>query len=255
METRSGCQEKSRPAWAESRLRLLRPLDNVLRDFSGRRVQVTSFHEDRSICGCANAHGIRRVVLTGGPGAGKTAVLELVKQSFCHHVMVLPESAGIVFGGGFPRRRDLISAQAAQRAIFYVQRELENAAESQNPAVILCDRGTVDGGAYWTGRPDLWSSVETTLQNQVSRYSAVIHLRVPSADNGYNQINPLRVENAEQAAEIDKRIASLWARHPHYVSIEPRQKFIDKAAKVLDVLTQQVPECCRHHVIPLSKLA
>src|SRR5678815_1320515 len=106
---------------------------------------VASFREDRSICGCANAHGIRRVVLTGGPGAGKTAVLELVKHSFCRHVMVLPESAGIVFGGGFPRRPDVASTQAAQRAIFHVQRELENAADGMNAAVILCDRGTVDG--------------------------------------------------------------------------------------------------------------
>ena len=107
---------------ADSLLRLQR-----LKSFSGEG-PVTSFQEDKSICGCANAHGIRRVVLTGGPGAGKTAVLELVKQSFCRHVMVLPESAGIVFGGGFPRRRDMMSAQAVKRANFYVQRELENAA-------------------------------------------------------------------------------------------------------------------------------
>ena len=216
---------------------------------------ASSFREDRSVCGCANAHGIRRVVLTGGPGAGKTAVLELVKQSFCEHVMVLPESAGIVFGGGFPRRKDLASAQSAQRAIFYVQRELENAAEGQNPAVILCDRGTVDGGAYWTGKPDLWTSVGTTLSTQVSRYSAVLHLRVPTADGGYNRSNPLRLETAEEAGHIDKRIASLWAKHPGYFSIEPQQTFLAKATKVLEALKQQVPECCRHHVIPLSALA
>ena len=216
---------------------------------------VTSFHEDRSICGCANAHGIRRVVLTGGPGAGKTAVLELVKQSFCDHVMVLPESAGIVFGGGFPRRTDIHSAQSAQRAIFYVQRELENASEGRNPAVILCDRGTVDGGAYWTGKPDLWTCVGTTLDAQIARYAAVIHLRVPSGDGGYNKRNPLRVETSEEAAQIDRRIATLWAKHRNYFPIEPQENFMDKAAKVLEVLKPQVPECCRHHVVPLSKLA
>ena len=215
---------------------------------------VSAFKEDRSICGCANVHGVRRVVLTGGPGAGKTAVLELVKQSFCSHVMVLPESAGIVFGGGFPRRPDLGSAQAAQRAIFYVQRELEFAAESQNPAVILCDRGTVDGGAYWTGRPDMWTSLETTLPTQRARYAAVIHLRVPSGENGYNRSNPLRVESAEEAAKIDARIAALWAGHPHLFSVKPEASFIDKAAHVLDVLREQVPECCRHHIVPVSEL-
>ena len=215
---------------------------------------MASFVEDRSICGCANAHGVRRVVLTGGPGAGKTAVLELVKQSYCHHVMVLPEAAGIVFGGGFPRRADLKSSQAAQRAIFYVQRELESAAEGQNPAVILCDRGTIDGAAYWTGRPDLWTSVGTTLPTQLARYSAVIHLRVPKGDGGYNLNNPLRTETAEEAARIDNEIAQLWAGHPHLFSVPPAASFIAKASRVLEILTSQVPECCRHHIVPLSDL-
>lgn len=214
---------------------------------------MNSFIEDRSTCGCGNTHGIRRVVLTGGPGAGKSAVLELVKQSFCPHVMVLPESAGIVFGGGFPRRPDISASQAAQRAIFYVQRELENAAETRNPAVILCDRGTVDGGAYWTGHPDLWTSVGTTLPTQLSRYAAVIHLRVPSVDDGYNRSNPLRVESAAEAAKIDERIAQLWAKHPHRFSVEPAHSFLTKATQVLGILRDLVPECCRHHIGTLSK--
>lgn len=212
------------------------------------------FREDRSVCGCGNVHGIRRVVLTGGPGAGKTAVLELVKQSFCPHVVVLPESAGIVFGGGFPRRPEERAAQAAQRAIFFVQRELEAACESQNPAVILCDRGTVDGGAYWTGRPDIWTSLGTTLQAQLARYSSVIHLRVPSADQGYNNTNPLRVESAATAAEIDERIVRLWTNHPRRFLVGPEESFLDKASRVLEILREEIPECCRHHVVPLSAL-
>jgi predicted ATPase len=192
------------------------------------------------------------VVLTGGPGAGKTAVLELVKQSFCEHVVILPESAGIVFGGGFPRHSAPGASQAAQRAIFYVQRELENAAEGQNPAVILCDRGTVDGGAYWTGDPDLWTSVGTTLSAQLGRYSAVVHLRTPAAHHGYNHNNPLRLESAAEAAAIDERIAQLWASHPNRFSVEPAESFLTKAARVLEVLKELVPECCRHHIVSLS---
>jgi predicted ATPase len=131
-------------------------------------------------CDCREPHRQRSIVLTGGPGAGKTAVLELIRQSFCVHVRVLPESAGIVFGGGFPRGDRLELRQAAQRAIFYVQRELESTAESENPAVVLCDRGTLDGAAYWPGPGDLWSAVGTTLEEQLGRYDAVIHLRPPT---------------------------------------------------------------------------
>jgi predicted ATP-binding protein involved in virulence len=84
---------------------------------------------------CAAVHERRRVVLTGGPGAGKTAVLELIRQSFCKHVKVLQEAAGVIFGGGFPREEDPECKRAAQRATFYVQRELENAADSHNPTI------------------------------------------------------------------------------------------------------------------------
>ena len=76
-------------------------------------------------CGCTEAHERERIVLTGGPGAGKTAVLEMVRHTLCEHVLILPEAATIVFGGGFPRREERESRRAAQRAIFHVQRELE----------------------------------------------------------------------------------------------------------------------------------
>src|ERR1044071_7942350 len=105
----------------------------------------------RRSCACQAHDARRRVVLTGGPGAGKTAFLELVRQSFCSHVRVLPEAASIVFGGGFPRKDGIAARQAEQRAIFYVERELEAMADAEGAAVVLCDRGTVDGGAYWVG--------------------------------------------------------------------------------------------------------
>lgn len=201
-------------------------------------------------CACSEPHGRRRVVLTGGPGAGKTAVLELIRQSFCVHVKVLPEAAGIVFGGGFPRGETIGLRQAAQRAIFYVQRELESAAESDEPAITLCDRGTIDGAAYWVGQDDLWASVGTTLEEQLGRYDAVIHLRTPEADDGYNHQNPLRVESAAEAAAIDARILQMWERHPRRFIVEPSRDFIDKASQAVEILRGEMPECCRYHVVP-----
>jgi len=190
------------------------------------------------------------VVLTGGPGAGKTAILELIRQAFCQHVKVLPEAAGIVFGGGFPRGESVPLRQAAQRAIFYVQRELEIAADSENPAVVLCDRGTIDGAAYWPGRDDLWSSVGTTLEEQLKRYDAVIHLRTPTTDNGYNHTNPIRIESAADAADIDARIERLWQGHPRRFIVEATSDFIGKATHAIEILRAEMPECCRRHVIP-----
>ena len=70
-------------------------------------------------CECHEPHAHKRIVLTGGPGAGKTAVLELVRQHFCEHVHVLREAASVLFGGGFPRASSGAALRAAQRAIFY----------------------------------------------------------------------------------------------------------------------------------------
>ena len=202
-------------------------------------------------CSCKETHERRRVVLTGGPGAGKTAVLELIRQSFCIHVKVLPEAAGVVFGGGFPRNGNAESQRAAQRAIFYVQRELEAAGDADSPTVVLCDRGTIDGAAYWPGPDDFWSSVGTTLADQLQRYDAVIHLRTPALEAGYNKGNPLRIESASEALSIDTRIAELWTEHPQRFTVEASPDFLDKAARVLEILRDQMPECCRGHVVPL----
>jgi hypothetical protein len=84
-------------------------------------------------CDCGDRHVPRRVVLTGGPGAGKTAVLELIRLFFCEHVKTLAEAAGIVFGGRFPRSDSPPLRQAAQRAIYHVQRELDRSPKQRMP--------------------------------------------------------------------------------------------------------------------------
>ena len=203
------------------------------------------------LCACMETHERLRIVLTGGPGAGKTAVLELIRQSFCRHVKVLPEAAGVVFSGGFPRADNAQSLRAAQRAIFFVQRELEAAGEADDPAVVLCDRGTVDGAAYWPGPGDLWSSVGATFSEQLKRYDAVIHMRTPTLENGYNKDNPLRIESVGDAAAIDDRIGQLWKQHPRCFVVEASKDFLDKARRVLELLRAEMPECCRRHVVPL----
>ncbi len=204
------------------------------------------------VCHCDQQHRTRRVVVTGGPGAGKTAVLELVRWSFCEHVRVLPEAAGIVYGGGFPRNENEETRRASQRAIFHVQRELEAVGAIGAPPVVICDRGTVDGGAYWPGPLDLWTEVGTTLADEIARYDTVIHLRTPKPGTGYDQRNPLRIENAAEARVIDDRIAQLWHGHPHVYEIEARADFLAKAAEAVKILRDQVPSCCRPRELVLA---
>ena len=203
-------------------------------------------------CACESPHQGKRIVLTGGPGAGKTAVLELIRKYFCKHVRVLPEAASILFGGGFPREESVASRKAAQRAIFHVQRQLELLLGGDGvPAITLCDRGTVDGLAYWPGPDDeMLADVSSTRAAELARYDAVIHLRTPSVALGYNHSNSLRVEPAVVAAEIDHRIEAAWRGHPRRFFVESRPDFLAKAAEALRLLRAELPECCRGHVVP-----
>ena len=200
-------------------------------------------------CTCHGVHDRRTVVLTGGPGAGKTAVLEMVRHTVCRHVHVLPEAASIVFGGGFPRHGDATCARAAQRAIYHVQRELEVSGAAHDPAVVLCDRGTIDGLAYWPGRvEDFWSATGTTAAAELGRYDCVIHLRTPTVDQGYDLTNPVRIETAAAAAHVDARILRVWRRHPRRYVVESTGEFLDKAAAVLKILQSELPGCCGGHL-------
>lgn len=199
-------------------------------------------------CECGGApHSARRVVVTGGPGAGKTAVLEFVQRFLCEHVVVLPESAGILYGGGFPRRGSPGARRAAQLAIYHVQVQLERFGLSEgDPALVLCDRGVLDGLAYWPGEPaEFFLEAGTTREEALARYDAVIHLRTPSDAGGYNRRNPLRIESAAEALRLDERLLEVWREHPRRLVIDSTSDFREKLDRTLDALRAEIPGCCR----------
>lgn len=199
-------------------------------------------------CWCATTgHAARLVVVTGGPGAGKTAVLELARRTLCRHVAILPEAAGIVYGGGFPRRATPAARRAVQRVIWHTERQLEWLEQAEGAAaLVLCDRSTIDGLAYWPGQPDeLLAEMGTDLATERSRYRAVVHLRTPDGDHGYNHQNPLRTEDARTARAIDDRILELWDGHPNRVVVDEHDDFEVKADEALAALRTHVPACCR----------
>jgi predicted ATPase len=201
-------------------------------------------------CHCRlGVHATRFIVLTGGPSAGKTAVLETVLRSLCTHLAVLPESASIVFGGGFPRHASDAGRRAAQRAIYHVQLEVERlVAEEGEVAIALCDRGTLDGLAYWPDSDAAWlSELGTSLDAELVRYAAVIHLRTPAAEQGYDASYALRIESPAEAAAIDAKIAAAWSRHPCRFVVESADDFLVKVARAVELVRAELPVCCRRH--------
>lgn len=176
-------------------------------------------------------HDRCRIALTGGPGGGKTTAADLFRREIGDRVVIVPEAGTLVFGGGFPRSKNRAAIIAAQRAIYHVQRNLEDVQSVLFPdRILLCDRGTVDGAAYWPGDPhEFFHALGTTLEAELARYDAVIFFE--SAAVGGMSIeggNPVRNESLNEAAALDTKLRKLWSKHPRFTLVPHNPSFFKK---------------------------
>jgi thymidylate kinase len=185
---------------------------------------------------------IHFVCLTGGPGAGKTAIADVIKREFQTRVLVIPETATLLYSGGFPRSDQDEEHRYIQKAIYHVQANSELLARSryERARLIVCDRGTLDGAAYFPGgRAPFLKAVKSSLTKEFNRYDGVIHLETPNANMGYDFSNAMRTESNKGALELDERTQSVWAGHPNRILIKSRSSFIEKVVEVLDLLRKE----------------
>jgi CYTH domain-containing protein/thymidylate kinase len=195
---------------------------------------------------------IKRIVLTGGPCAGKTTALVRVIEHFNSRgfkVFCVPEVPTIYSLAGWnyltPNRQLYFEGE---RAILETQLALENhfmrlASVCTKPVLIVCDRGTMDISAYIA--PEEWESIcreaGTSPNVLFERYDAVLHL--VSAADGAEQYyttatNSTRYEKADEeglriARELDKKVIKAWTGHPHLRVINNHDDFERKMQRVL----------------------
>jgi predicted ATPase len=190
-------------------------------------------------------NGHCRIVLTGGPGGGKTTAADLFRREIGEKVVLVPEAATMVFSGGFPRSTQPMAIHAAQRAIYEVQRNLEDVQAALYPErLLLCDRGTVDGAAYWPGEPHhFFDEVGSSLENELARYDAVIFFESAAVGGiGIEGGNPIRNESMEEAVKLDQKLRKLWSQHPKFMLVPHNPSFFKKISFGLAVLDGIVSE-------------
>ena len=172
-----------------------------------------------------------RVVLTGGPGGGKTTAADLFRREIGEKVVVVPESASVLFAGGLPRVSEPHAQCAAQSAIYHLQRSLELIQSSLYPErILLCDRGTVDGAVYWPEeRGDFFEKMGTTFEEELGRYDAVIFFESAAVgDMSIETGNPARIESNEEAVILDRKLRQLWSEHPNFTFVPHNPSFFKK---------------------------
>ena len=202
---------------------------------------------------------IKKIVLTGGPCAGKTTALVKITEYFSgfgYKVFNVPEVPTIFSTAGWnyltPNRNLYYQGE---RAILHTQLALENdfmslAEVCTKPVLIICDRGTMDISAYI--KPEEWREITemagTNPTELLERYDAVLHL--VSAADGAEQYyttatNATRYEQANEeglriARELDKKIIKAWTGHPHLRVINNHDDFEAKINRVLNEISKVV---------------
>jgi predicted ATPase len=172
-----------------------------------------------------------KVVVTGGPGGGKTTALDLFCRELGDKVAVVPEAATVLFSSGITRSEDEKIIKMVQKTIFQLQKNLEEIHQIQFPdRLLVCDRGSLDGLAYWPGSEhEFFNEINSTLEEEIARYDAVIFFESAAATgHDINSNNPVRKETSHQAAQLDKKLQKVWSQHPQYYFVGSSESFLRK---------------------------
>ena len=204
---------------------------------------------------------IKKIVITGGPCAGKTTALSRIQRDLSHlgyTVLIVPETATALISGGVAPWTCVTNVEY-QKCQMRMQREkelvFEQAARTmpQDKIVIVCDRGELDNKAYMTDDEfaevlDYLGMSETELRDG---YDAVFHL--VSAAKGAAEFytldnNEARYETAEQAAELDDRFIAAWTGHPYLRVIDNAQDFEDKMRALIREISYFLGELAPYEI-------
>jgi hypothetical protein len=106
--------------------------------------------------------------------------------------------------------------------------------------LLLLDRGTIDGSAYWPEGPeDYWRDLGTTAAAELSRYDAVVWLQTAAAIPGLydaDASNPCRFEQADAAIASGNLLRALWGGHRRMVEVGAFANLDQKVAAVVEAI-------------------
>lgn len=177
-----------------------------------------------------------KIALTGGPSAGKTSIVEILYRNEWSRLHVVPEAASILFRGGFPRGSGDRQARCQQRAIYHIQTALEEIAFIESPnKTLVCDRGSLDGLAYWPGdEASYFNAIGSSMEQELARYDWVLHLdTAPPFDYRSTSI---RKESDAEARFLNEKVRTAWRQHPRRFIVPNTNDFIQKVDIAMSIV-------------------
>jgi len=189
---------------------------------------------------------ISRVVITGGPCAGKSTAMSYVQNAFTelgYTVLFVPETATELITGGvapWTCGTNLEYQKCQMRLQLEKERIFLQAAKTMNAdkILIVCDRGLLDNKAYMT-EEEFAEAVKYIGSSEVElrdNYDAVFHLvtAASGAEEFYTRANnAARTETVEEARALDGKLISAWTGHPHLRVIDNSSSFENKMKRLV----------------------
>jgi hypothetical protein len=190
----------------------------------------------------------RLILLTGGEKAGKTPVLNTIRNVFRGRVLCISETATMLLRNDFPRPGVDISyspelRDVFQRTIYQCQQGFDQAylmmAEERKIKFVITDRGKLDGIAYRDeeniedAKRLFCAEHRIDFDTELKRYAMVVHLGSETVLNpeGFEtdgetfRVVPGNEEDPQKRHEIavksairlEKRLHDLYSPHPWHV--------------------------------------
>lgn len=211
---------------------------------------------------------VYRVAVTGGPCSGKSSCMNSLRDTFTalgFRVYMVPEVATLLINGGLDftcmtNEKRLTQQRVILQTIMMLEDAFfELASFDQQPGLLLCDRGTMDGSAYCT--PEQWkelldSTGYTNEELRDVRYNAVIHLVTTAigAESYYTTANnSARRESVGEASKLDRETRNAWKGHRMIYVVDNSTDFSGKVERVvtfLKRLTRVEEEAAEGHLQP-----
>lgn len=199
---------------------------------------------------------IPKIVITGGPCAGKTTGLLYLQKDMTELgflPIIIPEAATILYlsgikpnhiGGFLEFDRQLLKMKIWQENLFYNLAKIA-ALKGEKP-ILLLDRGIMDGMAYNDSDEfmGLLKDEGLSTPSTLERYDMVIHLRSVAfgAENFYTTLNnkARQEQTILEAREKDERVLKCWSGHKEQIIIGNETDLEDKMKKLVSVIYKKV---------------
>lgn len=193
---------------------------------------------------------VYKVVLTGGPGSGKTSVKDGIIKHFSvqgYQVLFVSETASELINGGVKcfgnNSLNVVDFQEYVMKLQLLKEQIyiDAASKLGGDVIVIYDRGTIDNFAYMSedeGHEIINRVLEgKTKVDLLNNYDLVIVLQ-SSKDFYTTENNKARSEDVNEALELGKRTLNSWVGHKKLKIVGPKDTLHEKINEVLNLINE-----------------